>query len=670
MNAHRTLLPNTGTKARTPAELSPTNQPARYDKRKAKPLPNGSLPPGCWVGGAPPKMRSHFSWEPGVGAASHPRSNKNNVELSPSLLDSQSATRPAFTYTFPAILYVNVGWGLPHRADATAGTKAQNLAVLLPPLVGESRGGVHPHTALPDSQSATRHAVTVRQGAPYSTDVLNMAADELPPALKPLTPPRRSRTSRELFQSPTGGGGVLIANGRAVAESCERHSRYDSRNAKPSPICPLPCRAKPAAGEGWGGGNARHVITNATSSSAVLPPPVGLEQLARSATSICSRSERKGRGGICLHTALPDSQPATRHAVTVCQGAPYRADVLNMAADELPPALKPLTPPRRSRTSRELFQSPTGGGGVLIANGRAVAESCERHSRYDSRNAKPSPICPLPCRAKPAAGEGWGGGNARHVITNATSSSAVLPPPVGLEQLARSATSICSRSERKGRGGICLHTALPDSQPATRHAVTVCQGAPYRADVLNMAADELPPALQPLTPPQPSPTGGGSLSVEGRDSGSSINAHNAATIVTIPADLPLPCRAKPAAGGYPFKMRPHFEWDPGEGRGGGSVLSHTALPNSQSTTRLVFTYTFPATMYVNVGWGLPHRADATAGTKAQNLAVLLPPLVGESRGGVRPHTALPDSQSAPCPAFTYTFPAILYVKGATCHAMP
>ena len=243
MNAHRTLLPNTGTKARTPAELPPTNQPARYDKRKAKSLPTR-------------KMRSHFSWKPGVGAARDPRSDK-------------------FTYTFPATLYVNVGWGLPHRADATAGTKAQNLAVLLPPLVGESRGGVHPHTALPDSQSATRHVATVRQGAPYSTDVLKMATDELPSALKPLTPPRRSRTSRELFQPPTGGGGVLIANGRAVAESCERHSRYDSRNAKPSPIGPLPCRAKPAAGEGWGGGNARHVITNATSSSALPPPPWG-----------------------------------------------------------------------------------------------------------------------------------------------------------------------------------------------------------------------------------------------------------------------------------------------------------------------------------------------------------------------------------------------------------
>ena len=403
MNAHRTLLPNTGTKARTPAELPPTNQPARYDKRKAKPLPNGSLPPWGRVG---------------VGAASHPRSNKNNVELSPSLLDSQSATRPAFTYTFPAILYVNVGWGLPHRADATAGTKAQNLAVLLPPLVGESRGGVHPHTALPDSQSATRHAVTVRQGAPYRADVLNMATDELPSALKPLTPPQ---------PSPTGGGSLPV-EGRDSGSSINAH-------------------------------NAATIAT------------------------------------------IP-------------------ADL------------------------------------------------------------------PLPCRAKPAAGEGWGGGNARHVITNATSSSALPPPPWG------------------------------------------------------------------------------------------------------------------RVGGSPRKMRSHFSWEPGVG------AAHD--PRSDK-----FTYTFPATLYVNVGWGLPHRADATAGTTVRTLAVLPPPPVGEgwgggskpfaqrqyltlpkspfvtrhavtvrqgapcralpvreSRGGVRPHTALPNRQSAPRPAFTYTFPAILYVKGATCHAMP
>ena len=34
-----------------------------------------------------------------------------------------------------------------------------------------------------------------------------------------------------------------------------------------------------------------------------------------------------------------------------------------------------------------------------------------------------------------------------------------------------------------------------------------------------------------------------------------------------------------------------------------------------------FTYTFPATLYVNVGWGLPHHAD----TAVETNAALLPP---------------------------------------------
>ena len=71
--------------------------------RDAKLPPNGSLP--CEAG---------EGWGGGVKT---PRSDK-------------------FTYTFPATLYVNVGWGLPHRADATAGTNVQNPAILPLPLWG------------------------------------------------------------------------------------------------------------------------------------------------------------------------------------------------------------------------------------------------------------------------------------------------------------------------------------------------------------------------------------------------------------------------------------------------------------------------------------------------------------------------------------------------------
>ena len=145
--------------------------------RDAKLPPNGSLP--CEAG---------EGWGGGVKT---PRSDK-------------------FTYTFPATLYVNVGWGLPHRADATAGTTARTFAGLPHPPVGleqlarsatsicsrnerkgrglptknaaaffvGTRGGVCLHTALPDSQPAARHAVTVRQGAPCCAPVGESRAGE------------------------------------------------------------------------------------------------------------------------------------------------------------------------------------------------------------------------------------------------------------------------------------------------------------------------------------------------------------------------------------------------------------------------------------------------------------------------------------------------------------
>ena len=58
----------------------------------------------------------------------------------------------------------------------------------------------------------------------------------------------------------------------------------------------------------------------------------------------------------------------------------------------------------------------------------------------------------------------------------------------------------------------------------------------------------------------------------------------------------------------------------GEGWGGGSVPA-SAIDVDDSP----FTYTFPATVYVNAGWGLPHHADAIAGTSVQNPAALPPP---------------------------------------------
>ena len=116
-------------------------------------------------------------------------------------------------------------------------------------------------------------------------------------------------------------------------------------------------------GGGDGGGVCPHTA-NAETTTEPPPPPqrsaAGLEQLARSATSICSRSERKGWGGGSA------SIPGTTAEITT----------------DLPP-------------------SPCGGG-----DGGGVC--------LHTANANPPTEPPPPSQDAPAsaAGEGWGGGSA------------------------------------------------------------------------------------------------------------------------------------------------------------------------------------------------------------------------------------------------------------------
>ena len=165
---------------------------------------------------------------------------------------------------------------------------------------------------------------------------------------------------------------------------------------------------------------------------------------------------------------------------------------------------------------------------------------------------------------------------------------------------------------------------------------------------------------------------------------------NTTTAARSPADLPPP----------PVE----------EGRGG--VLLHTA--NAKSSAVLLpppwervgveaakkraatkphrtssFTYTPSAQAYVKktIGCALAHRLPSDTTTAARPPADLLPPPVGEGQGGVRPHTANAKSPAVLLPPprgrdgvgtakkprsdnthsttpFTYTSPAILYVKPA------
>ena len=84
------------------------------------------------------------------------------------------------------------------------------------------------------------------------------------------------RTTRELFQSRCGRWHVLRGRGQiggVLGNGCEILANIACLKRQPPPEIPpdgsLPCRAKPAAGEGWGGGSVRGFDTNGVVTHAI-----------------------------------------------------------------------------------------------------------------------------------------------------------------------------------------------------------------------------------------------------------------------------------------------------------------------------------------------------------------------------------------------------------------
>ena len=197
--------------------------------------------------------------------------------------------------------------------------------------------------------------------------------------------------------------------------------------ASPAELPPSPC------GGGDGGGVRPHTADAETSSE--LPPPP-----QRSAAG-------EGWGGGSELTTITDTDSSTD------VDRPFMADIENVGhrcptydtADETLTSVPPVTPPQLSRTTRELSQSPTGGGSLTVEESASAetssslpppqpspaadaGASCEGGSlsvgkdALDSSNndAEPPAITidhtptttlsptDLP---PPPVGEGWGGGS-------------------------------------------------------------------------------------------------------------------------------------------------------------------------------------------------------------------------------------------------------------------
>ena len=136
-----------------------------------------------------------------------------------------------FTYTMSAQVYVNrftapkaIPPTPPHELPVTppqpcpveggsapvaeSPTIAKPPADLSPPPVGEGQGGGSKPSAPATPQTAT-FTYTMSAQVYVNRFTAPKAIPLAPSRAHPVTPPQLSRTSRELFQSPTGGGGGL-----------------------------------------------------------------------------------------------------------------------------------------------------------------------------------------------------------------------------------------------------------------------------------------------------------------------------------------------------------------------------------------------------------------------------------------------------------------------------
>ena len=185
-----------------------------------------------------------------------------------------------YTYSTSAQAYVKrlgTGCALAHRFGMTkAATNPSAPADFPPPPVGEGRGGVRPHTADAAKTTETDRSFTYTTSAQVYVKhpgigcalAHRRCVEHAAFVIKPrwLPPPQ---------PSPAAG---FALRGRASFCGISDFHPHNKHSAYTLAHRPL------------------HSPTSARLSAALLPLPVGLKQLARSATSICSRSERKGWG--------------------------------------------------------------------------------------------------------------------------------------------------------------------------------------------------------------------------------------------------------------------------------------------------------------------------------------------------------------------------------------
>ena len=415
---------------------------------------------------------------------------------------------------------------------------------------------------------------------------------------------------------------IEAAKARAAARRAERLAQNGEAKT-PTAVMPPPLQGAlaPTAGEGWGGGNVPASSANIETTTDTAP------------------------------ASPDDAKTAAIEAAKACAAARKATRLANQSPNNDSPLQNPLTPPH---------PSPTGGGSASMAEAPTVAET-------------PSEPPPPPQRS--AAGEGRGGGNVPDFSANIETTTDTAPAPHQLppddaktaaieaakaRAAARKAARIAQNSEAETPTAAATPTEQPlspwergwgegeknedkelaphqlppdDAKTAAIEAAKARAAARKAARLANQSPNNDSPLQNPLTPPHPSPTGGGSASMA-----------EAPTVAETPSEPPPPPQRSAA----------------GEGRGGGNVPDFSAnietttdtapaphqLPPDDAKTAAI--EVAKARAAARKAARLAQNSEADIPAASASPTVQPPPPVGEGRGGgSKQSSAASDTDTAP-----------------------
>ena len=418
---------------------------------------------------------------------------------------------------------------------------------------------------------------------------------------------------------------IEAAKARAAARRAERLALNAEAKISTAPASPTK-QLPPPVGEGRGGGSKQSSAASDTDTAPASPDDAKTAAIeaakaraaARKAARLAQNSEAETPAAAASPAEQPlspwergwgegeknedkepaphqlppdDAKTAAIEAAKARAAARKAARLANQSPNKDSPLQNPLTPPH---------PSPAGGGSASMAEAPTVAE----------RPAEPPP--PLQGASAPAAGEGGGGGNVPDFSANIETTTDTAPAP---------------------------HQLPPDdAKTAAIEAAKARAAARKAARLANQSPNKDSPLQNPLTPPHPSPAGGGSASMA-----------EAPTVAERPAEPPPPLQgaSAPAAG---------------EGGGGGNVPDFSAnietttdtapaphqLPPDDAKTAAI--EAAKARAAARKAARLAQNGEADTAAASASPSVQPPSPVGEGRGGgSRQSSAASDTDTAPAP---------------------